>query len=312
MMHVVEHKLVAGDLEAVFLPGRGMLGTSLKHRGEELLRRLEDIESAALKGSTAGIPLLYPWANRLAMPRFRAVNRDITLDPSSSLLHLDGQGLLIHGVRWSHLAWEVITAKSDRHLSLLDWNRPELLEVFPFRHQVEMTITLNPDSLTIDTAVIANDPVPVSFGFHPYLGIPGLPRSEWQLELPAMRRLVLDEKGIPDGKEQSFEFAGGPLGDLEMDAGFVVLDKCPRFSLAGAGRRITMVFLEGYQYAQIYAPKRKDYIALEPMTAPTSALTTGQGLKVVAPGEEFQASFRISVESFTDPSVDCPGDCLRE
>ena len=69
---VTEYKLTAGGLEAVFLPGRGMFDASLKHRGEELLRRLENLEAAAAKGSTAGMPLLYPWANRLAVPRCRA------------------------------------------------------------------------------------------------------------------------------------------------------------------------------------------------------------------------------------------------
>lgn len=33
--------LTAGDLRAVFLPGLGMLGASLRHRGEELLGRLD-------------------------------------------------------------------------------------------------------------------------------------------------------------------------------------------------------------------------------------------------------------------------------
>src|SRR3989475_9501773 len=61
--------LVAGDLEAVFLPAHGMLGASLRHRGVELLRRVEDLEAAAARGSSAGIPLLYPWANRLSEPR---------------------------------------------------------------------------------------------------------------------------------------------------------------------------------------------------------------------------------------------------
>jgi len=54
--------------------------------------------------------------------------------------------------------------------------------------------------------------------------------------------------------------------------------------------------LEGYQYAQVFAPKDKDYIALEPMTAPTSALTSGRGLQLVAPGERFRAVFRIRID----------------
>ena len=297
---MTESKLIAGELEAVFLPGRGMLGVSLRHRGEELLRRLEDLEAAAAKGSTAGIPLLYPWANRLAVPRYRAAGREVTLDPSSPLLRPDERGLLIHGVRWSLLAWDVIAAKPDRLVARLDWSRPELLAVFPFQHQVEMAATLCPESLTIGTTIMAFDPVPVSFGFHPYFGIPGLPRAQWRLELPAMRKLVLDDRGIPNGEEQPFELINGPLGGLDLDAGFVVLDGRPKVSLAGAGRRITVEFLENYRYAQIFAPQGRDFVALEPMTAPTNALTSGRGLGIVPPGREFRAVFRICVDTLPD------------
>jgi len=63
-------------LRAVFLPGRGMLGASLQHRGEELLGRLEDIASFAQSGRTCGIPLLHPWANRLGAMRYRAAGKN--------------------------------------------------------------------------------------------------------------------------------------------------------------------------------------------------------------------------------------------
>jgi aldose 1-epimerase len=292
-----ENKLVAGELEAIFLPRRGMLGASFRHRGEELLRRLENLEAAAAKGSTAGIPLLYPWANRLASSRYRVAGRDVTFDPSSPLLHCDEHGLSIHGVKWALLAWDVIAAKRDRLTARLEWTRPELLAVFPFRHKVEMTATLRPDSLTIETAVIADDPVPVSFGFHPYFGIPCRPRAEWRLELPAMRKLVLDDRGIPTGKEERFDRVDTSLCELNLDAGFIVLDERPKFSLSGVDRRITLEFLENYRYAQVFAPKGKDFVALEPMTARTSALTSGQGLRVIEPGEDFNAAFRIGIQA---------------
>jgi galactose mutarotase-like enzyme len=54
--------------------------------------------------------------------------------------------------------------------------------------------------------------------------------------------------------------------------------------------------LEGYRYAQVFAPKNKDYIALEPMTAPASALTSGCGLHFAPPGERFRAAFRIHID----------------
>jgi aldose 1-epimerase len=292
-----ESKLVAGELEAVFLPGRGMLGISLRHRGEELLRRLENLDAAAAKGSTAGIPLLYPWANRLSGTRFHAAGRDVALDPLSPLLHCDEHGLPIHGVRWALLAWELAESSRDRLVARLDWNRRELLAVFPFRHCLEMAATLRADGLTIETTITADELLPVSFGFHPYFGIPGLPRGEWRLQLPAMRRLVLDERGIPTGEEVACDAFDAPLGQLNLDDGFVAVDERLRFSLSGGGRRIAVEFLQNFSHAQVFAPRGKDFVALEPMTAPTSALTSGQGLRLVEPGQEFRAAFRIVVQA---------------
>ena len=83
--------LVAGDLQAVFLPDHGMLGASLRYKGVEILRRVEDLEAAAARGSSAGIPLLYPWANRLAESRYRVLGQEVVLDKSSPLLHFDAK-----------------------------------------------------------------------------------------------------------------------------------------------------------------------------------------------------------------------------
>jgi aldose 1-epimerase len=293
------HSIVAGDLEAVFLPGHGMIGTSLRHRGAEILRRIEDLEAMAVRGSAAGIPLLHPWANRLAGHRYRAADRDVALDPSSPLLHLDDYGLPIHGVPWSRLAWEVTEARQDGLVARLEWARDDLLAIFPFRHRLEMAATLRPEGLTLETTLVAGHeaPVPVSFGFHPYFGLPGLPRPQWRLGLPAMRRLVLDQRGIPTGKEEPFGGFEAQLGELDFDDGFALPEGTLSFSLAGAGRRITVEFLVGYGYAQVFAPKGKEYVALEPMTAPTNALTTGNGLQLVNPGGRFRAAFRVRVDT---------------
>src|SRR5262249_16467642 len=157
----------------------------------ELLRRIEDLELAAAKGSTAGIPLLYPWANRLSGFQYSVAGQDVVLDDSSPLLHLDVRGLPMHGVPWSLLTWNATEANKDSSPAHLDWSNGDLLAVFPFRHRVELGATIFPDNLRLNTRVIANshDSVPVSFGFHPYFGLPELPRSEWRLQLPAMQKL---------------------------------------------------------------------------------------------------------------------------
>ena len=55
--------------------------------------------------------------------------------------------------------------------------------------------------------------------------------------------------------------------------------------------------LDGYTHTQVYAPKDKAFIAIEPMTAPTNALISGDGLRLVVPGATFAAAFRIAVDA---------------
>lgn len=289
----------AGELEAIFLPTYGMLGASLRHKGVEILGRVDDLEAASAKGSTAGIPLLHPWANRLAEPRYSVLGQLVVLDVSSSLLHPDEHGLPIHGVPWSFLRWRVTEARQDFVAARLDWSDPDLLAIFPFRHSMELTATMRTDGLTLETRLAADSrgSVPVSFGFHPYINLPELPRTDWALEIPAMRKFVLDSRGIPTGDEEAFGGFKGQLGQNNFDDGFALTGEQNSFSITGAKRRISVDFLGGYRFAQIFAPRGKNYIAFEPMTAPTSALTTGRGLCLVPADESFRASFRIRVEA---------------
>jgi aldose 1-epimerase len=293
------HTIRSGELEAVFLPAHGMLGASLRHRGVEILGRVEDLEAAAAEGSTAGIPFLHPWANRLAEPRFSVQGRSVVLDVSSRLLHLDEHGLPMHGVPWSLLPWIVTEARQDFISARLEWSAVDLLDIFPFRHCVELAVSIQPDGLTLETTLIAGSEgsVPVSFGFHPYLRIPELSRGNWQLELPAMRKLLADSRGIPTGAEEPFGGFNARLDENTFDDGFALMNERTSFSVAGASRRISVDLLEGYPYAQVFAPRDKDYIALEPMTALTSALTSGRGLRLVSPGQRFRAVFRIRIDA---------------
>ena len=65
--------------------------------------------------------------------------------------------------------------------------------------------------------------------------------------------------------------------------------------MVGAAYRVGVDFLEAYRYAQVFAPKDQDYIAFEPMTAPTSALTSGHGFRLLGADKQFRAVFRILI-----------------
>lgn len=294
--------LAAGDLEAVFWPDLGMLCASFRHRGVELLRRVEDLESAKVKGSTAGIPFLYPWANRLAGLHYHVAGRNVSLNPASRLLHFDEHGLPMHGVPWGKLNWEVSSASQERLSARLPWSRKELLEIFPFPHEVEMDVQIHARELRFKTTVSAGSAsvVPISFGFHPYFGIPGVSRSEWKLHLPSMQRLVLDDRGIPTGEASPFRATDAPLGATSYDDGFALGEDSAVFAITGAGYEIRIELLEGFRFAQVFAPVQKELTALEPMTAPSNALVSGENLTILQPGKKYRASFRVSVEKRGD------------
>jgi galactose mutarotase-like enzyme len=279
--------LAAGSLRAAFIPELAMVGCSLTQDGTELLGLRGGPDAYRERGATFGIPLLHPWANRLVRPL-----------PASDLIPHDEHGLPIHGVLPRVLPFEVtessprsVRAEFDTH------DHPAVLEVFPHPHALTVVAALDEEGLEIRTTLRAHGrrPCPVSFGYHPYLCLPDVPRAEWSIDVPARTRIVLDERSIPTGEREPVTVAPGPLGGRTFDDGYTDLGAAPRFTVSGGGRTLAVEFLEGYEYAQVYAPAEHDLIAYEPMTAPTNALASGDDLQAVRPGEAYTAAFRISV-----------------
>jgi aldose 1-epimerase len=101
---------------------------------------------------------------------------------------------------------------------------------------------------------------------------------------------------IPTGASEPFPGLDAALGNRDFDDGFALLGDSATLSVAAGGHRISVDLLEGYPYTQVYAPHDKDFLAFEPMTAPTNALISGNGLRLVAPGETFTARFRFKVD----------------
>jgi aldose 1-epimerase len=292
------------DLRAGFAPAAGMVGYSLLHQGEQLLGQGGGLVAYRERGSTFGIPLLHPWANRLSAHAYTVLGREVVLDSARSPLHLDPSGLPIHGVLAASPHWE-LDSRSASEASAgvgarLDFGaHDELLAAFPFPHEVRVEAELAGHTLTVATTLRPTEDatVPIAFGWHPYLCLPGLPREEWLVEMPVLTRALLDERGIPSGREEPADIAPGPLAGRGYDDLFTSLAKPPRFVLEGPGRRIEVEFGEGYPLAQVYAPAEEQFICFEPMTAPTNALATGEGLRTVAPGDAFRAEFRVRVLS---------------
>ena len=69
--------LQADGLTSRWVPAVGMVGVSLFGAGRELLGQLGGLDAYATRGSSFGIPLLHPWANRLGGFTYSAAGRDV-------------------------------------------------------------------------------------------------------------------------------------------------------------------------------------------------------------------------------------------
>ncbi|MDE3129561.1 MAG: aldose 1-epimerase [Acidobacteriota bacterium] len=293
--------------EATFVPEVGMIGNSLRHEGEELLHQGDGLGAYASRGATFALPLLHPWANRLRAWDFVLEGRHVALDPDSPITHRDAAtGTPIHGLLTASQYWTVVDAARNALTAELDFAAvPEYMAAFPFPHRVRYAATIVGTTLTVALAVAATGDVrvPVAFGFHPYLTLPGSDRRSWRVELPVARQAVLDEHMLPTSEQLAVAPGSldGPLADRAFDASYPCLlggsqsEPAPVFALADDRRRIALTHVSGYPVAQVYAPHASPFICCEPMTAPVDALISGDGLRWVEPGRAFEAVFSISV-----------------
>jgi aldose 1-epimerase len=291
----------AGGIEAAFVPGAGMVGCSLRHRGEELLGQRGGLGAYTTQRKTFGIPLLHPWANRVSQWRFALAGREVAIDPEATPLRRDEHGLPMHGLLSAAGGWEVMRHEVAGDAAVLaarfDFAADDtLMAAFPFAHEIRLEAALSATRLTLATTVRATGgaAVPISFGFHPYLRLPGADRRDWVVEIPVRERLRLGPAMLPTGERDPVAIEPAPLGSRTFDDAYVTPPEGTAFALEGGGRRIELELVSGYPYAQVFAPADDPVIAFEPMTAPANALVDGAAV-LLAPGDSYRAVFSITV-----------------
>ena len=292
MAGAAELRLTAGGTDATFLPDLGMLGISLRVEGEELLALPGGLD-AYRAGHVTGLPLLAPWANRLGGRRYEIAG--VQVDLTGLDLHDDGTGLPIHGTMTAQPGWDVLDRTSSTARARFDYGaRPDLLRAFPFPHELVLDLEVVDAGLRVATTVrpTADRPVPISFGWHPYLGLGGA-RGEAEVRFPERRHLVLDGRGLPTGDSVPQPAASKSLGDHAFDDGYALGNE-RRLALEDGRGTVTVELDDGYPFAQVYSPAGAAFACLEPMTAPTNALVTGDA-RLVEPGGAFTAAFTITL-----------------
>ncbi len=237
---------------------------------------------------TACWPLL-PYANRIALGRFRFEARDVAL-PRNFGDHPHS----LHGVGWK-TAWEVAacTASSatlaHRHPGGAAW---------PWRYAATQAIDLDGDGLTILLQLVNEDDaaMPASLGLHPYFPVDETSR----LRFDAAETWHTDDGQLPTHAER-----GGGLDRWRAGApatGPVLVDHChagwtgeATVTHHGQATRMTA---RGATFLHVHAPPGRDFVGIEPVTAMPDAVNRQEprdrtGLRILAPGESMALSMRI-------------------
>lgn len=291
-------ELSAGPYRAVIFPVGAALA-SLTRDGRHLVLPLAaDTVPHAYTGK-----VLMPWPNRITNGRYSFAGTEYQVP-----INEPETGMALHGlVCWDE--WQVAEASASRVVL-----RHRLMGQpgYPFQLELEAVYALDAETgLSVELAArnAGSSPAPYGTSAHPYLTADRAPVDRCVLEVPAAqvlggqdqpgRPLDLSELQDTDGTVLSFT-ASGPIGSRTADHAYTALpdgDWQVRLTdpETGFGSVLTANGKES-PWLQIYSGERMDRlgVAAEPMTCPPDAFNSGEGLIVLAPGEEHRLGFGIS------------------
>ena len=290
------------------IPGAGMSVVSLIFQGAEHLAMPLPLNEFMRSPHTGGIPLLYPWANRLRTDQYRFESEEVDLSGIEGLKR-DGVGHPMHGLLLRFDEWSV-TSRMDGDCAIVegvvDWgDHPELMNAFPFPHRLtirwevektnhEFVIT---STMKIETA---GHDVPVVSGWHPYFSPPVSDRSRLCIQGPDMAEVELDEVGLPLFKEHAVgvsapESLNGPLETKTFDNLFEA--PTSGFDWIVQGDTTEMSIRGGAEWSaiQIYTPSDGCYVCIEPMVARTAALSDDDHMMIATHEAPVEVTYTIAV-----------------
>ncbi len=273
----------------------------LRHKGAPLLDGYAVDEMAS---GGRGQPLL-PWPNRLAGGRYLFGGREIEVPVNER-----STGSAIHGLaRWS--AWRITEQTPSRCAVEL---RLHPQPPYPFTADLRIDYALGETGLavTLRAANAGATDLPVGAGFHPYLTLGTEIIDAVSARVPAAAWLPTDSRGIPTGERRpvsgDLDLRAGPaLGNRALDHCFTDLDRdedgLARVVLTRPdGGAATLWMDEAWPFVMVFTgdtvepARRRRGLAVEPMTCAPDAFNSGDGLRVLRPGESFTGRWGIAYE----------------
>jgi aldose 1-epimerase len=270
-------ELVCDDARAAVLPAIGANTVRWSVGDFAVLAEPPDREALEKKPARFGIPILFPFPNRIRDGRYVFEGIEHAWSPR------DADGNARHGFALRE-PWEPVEHGADFCVLQLDVaKRPDLLAMYPFPCTVTWTVRLRRRALETSIVVTSTGRtnMPIGFGLHPYFALPlgpGGSRAGTRITVPARAAWELDG-ALPTGRRipavGKLDLRGGrALDDAAYDDVLTDLDGDEASVVCGAsGRRVTIEATRegGFHDWVVYAPSGRDVVALEPYTGPTDA-----------------------------------------
>jgi len=266
----------AGDerISIRFSPEKGCNLFSLKVEGIEYL-----FEKIEYQGNLMllGIPILYPFPNRMRDARFSFDGIDYTFEPNSGDLLLHG---LVTNSPWeTSEPFEVSDGISVKNQIVFDMDT-SLYAQYPIRQKLELVYTLKEDRVSLTFTVTNLDEdrrLPFGLGIHPYFNLIS-PRESIKIQVPA-KKWMEAENLMPSGKLIPLEDAPGDMREpvalsaLNLDDVFwgMTPEHPMQIFFEESGKCVTFKASEIFTHACIFCPPQLPFFCMENQTCSADA-----------------------------------------
>lgn len=286
------------------LPGIGPL---------EILSAPPDFDQSPEPEVYHGIPLLFPFPNRIADGKFCWDGRHCEMSPLT--VPFDSAGHAIHGF-CADRPWRVIEQTPDSVTGAfrLSIDAADRLPFWPADAEIQVRYAITKTELRSQIRVINSTPAPLPWGFgtHSYFRVPIGAESGAEncfVTVPAEKIWVLKDC-LPTGQKQvpadrqvlshGREFASLQVDDIYSDVRYTDGQMICRVIDLDAGVMMEQRCPDDFREIVVFKPPWSSSICMEPYTCVTNAINLQQqgidaGLRVLPPFSEWQSWINIVV-----------------
>ncbi len=265
---------LGGSLQELVLNGKSIISS------KETLAYEESYASA----------ILFPFANRIE-------NGQYQFDNQSYQLHINQieENNALHGLVYNK-AFKIVHHNSfeDKAVVHLRYIETEGQVGFPFKYIITLTYIFKRDSMELIVEIKNSDTsaFPFTVGWHPYFVTSNLYDSI--LNLDCGKRILVNTQGIPTNEELFSSPNEMQIKDEAFDDCYILNTNCIFFKTPEY--KLDFSFSSEDNYLQLYTPKNRKTIAIEPQTGSANNFNDQRGLKILQPKALFKVRWKIHID----------------